>query len=97
MSHPGGLSLVQCFAYWTDCAIATYETSVSYSTFSVSEQNRYHSIAVGMLEDLKAATLGQDATLTAETMKNWLACSKRLEEAEITLALRIRERQNKKT
>ena len=45
--------MYQAFAYWTSCAIASYEIAASKSKTSASEKQRLHNIATEMLGDLR--------------------------------------------
>lgn len=108
MSHPGGISILSAFAYWTSCAIANYEIAVSYSTYSKSAQERLRNIAVEMLEDLRGFTPGGAdlSELTresapedwkiAQAKKEYADCVARLNGADESRLQRISEKQRAK-
>lgn len=52
MSHRGNLTIVQAFAYWTDCAVATLDVAVNRKGTSKADLKRFHSIALDMVTDL---------------------------------------------
>jgi hypothetical protein len=90
MSHPGHFTLLQCFAYWTSCAIATFEVADSKKKTSASERTRLHSIAKQMLEDLRIHTPPDDENPKAK--KDYEDCVERLARAEASS--REKERPN---
>jgi len=80
MSHPGHFTLLQSFAYWTSCAIATYEVAASKKKTSASEKTRLLNIAVAMLDDLRMNTPPGEENLKAK--KDYLDCVERLKGAK---------------
>lgn len=52
MGHKGSLSMLQIFAYWTDCAVATYSWAALKKSTPKSERQRLYNIAREMLADL---------------------------------------------
>lgn len=52
MSHKGSLSMLQIFAYWTDCAVATYSWAALKKGTPKSERQRLYNIAKEMVADL---------------------------------------------
>lgn len=80
MSHPGHFTLLQCFAYWTSCAIATFEVAAAKKKTSTAERTRLHSIAKLMLEDLRIHTPPGDENPKAK--KDYEDCLERLTRAE---------------
>lgn len=66
MAHPGHYNLLQCLAYWTQCAIASYELACDKKSTAQSEKKRLKSIAEDMLADLRANTPPGDEDLAAK-------------------------------
>ena len=92
MGHPGHYNLRQCFAYYTQCAIASYSGACSRRGTSKSERDRLKSIAEGMVEDLRIHTPPSpgdynenwgDAQYEAQAaQKDLLDCVERLQKQE---------------
>ena len=79
MSHPGSDTLLETFAYWTQCAIATYEMLTTRKSASASDKNRAHNIAKEMVEDLRMFT-----PLVEKNKKDFEACWNRLKATEVS-------------
>jgi hypothetical protein len=77
LSHVGGLTQLQCFAYWTSCAIATYEVAASKKKTSQSELSRLLNIAKEMVEDLYHFTPADDE----KGQKEYQECEERFNKA----------------
>lgn len=72
VSHRGNLNMLQIFAYWTDCAIATYEVAGLRKGTSKADLRRFRSIALEMLVDLQqfnASTLNPTTEKDKEEYK----------------------------
>jgi len=81
MGHPGHFNLRQCFAYYTQCAIASYSAACFRKGSSKSERSRLKSIAEGMVEDLRAHTPPGDEDPSAK--KDFQDCFDRLQQQEV--------------
>jgi hypothetical protein len=83
MAHPGGISLLSCFAYYTQCAIASYSGACSRRSTAKSEKDRLKSIAEGMIEDLRihTPTTGEQYEV-AKAAKELQECVERLQKQE---------------
>jgi hypothetical protein len=82
MAHPGHYNLRQCFAYYTQCAIASYSGACSRKSTSKSERDRLKSIAEGMVEDLRANTPSGEEYEAQIAQKDLASCVERLQKQE---------------